>query len=113
MNQHTRDIILDSLVLVAFSSILGGLSLLISKSFSGEDNPALDLITVMKKAESKEVNASTEKEEREAREKGMQEFEQNLEKGEELAKKTRESLCQHDGPARQNPRHVGVLRQLQ
>ena len=43
MNQHTRDIILDSLVLVAFSSILGGLSLLISKSFSGEDNPALDL----------------------------------------------------------------------
>ena len=87
MNQHTRDIILDSLVLVAFSSILGGLSLLISKSFSGEDNPALDLITVMKKAESKEVNASTEKEEREAREKGMQEFEQNLEKGEELAKK--------------------------
>ena len=37
MNQHTRDIILDSLVLVAFSSILGGLSLLISKSFSGED----------------------------------------------------------------------------
>lgn len=61
MNQHTRDIILDSLVLVAFSSILGGLSLLISKSFSGEDNPALDLITVMKKAESKEVNASTER----------------------------------------------------
>ena len=49
MNQHTRDIILDSLVLVAFSSILGGLSLLISKSFSGEDNPALDLITVMKR----------------------------------------------------------------
>lgn len=72
---------MDTLVLVAFSSVLGGLSLLISKSFSGEDNPALDLITVMKKAEAKEVNASTEKEEREAREKGMQEFEQNLEKG--------------------------------
>ena len=87
MTQHTRNIILDTLVLVAFSSVLGGLSLLISKSFSGEDNPALDLITVMKKAEAKEVNASTEKEEREAREKGMQEFEQNLEKGEKLAEK--------------------------
>ena len=42
MTQHTRNIILDTLVLVAFSSVLGGLSLLISKSFSGEDNPALN-----------------------------------------------------------------------
>lgn len=33
MNQHTRNIIVDSLILVAFSSILGGLSLLVSKSF--------------------------------------------------------------------------------
>lgn len=81
MNQHTRDIILDSLVLVAFSSILGGLSLLISKSFSGEDNPALDLITVMKKAESKEVNASTEKEEREARERACRNLNRIWKKG--------------------------------
>lgn len=36
MTQHTRNIILDTLVLVAFSSVLGGLSLLISKSFSGK-----------------------------------------------------------------------------
>ena len=49
MNQHTRNIIVDSLILVAFSSLLGGLSLLVSKSFSGDPNPALDLITVMKK----------------------------------------------------------------
>ena len=47
MNQHTRNIIVDSLILVAFSSLLGGLSLLVSKSFSGDPNPALDLITVM------------------------------------------------------------------
>ena len=45
MNQHTRNIIVDSLILVAFSSLLGGLSLLVSKSFSGDPNPALDLIT--------------------------------------------------------------------
>ena len=53
MNQHTRNIIVDSLILVAFSSILGGISLVVSKSFSGDPNPALDLITVMKKAEAK------------------------------------------------------------
>ena len=41
MNQHTRNIIVDSLILVAFSSLLGGLSLLVSKSFSGDPNPAL------------------------------------------------------------------------
>lgn len=85
MTQHTRNILLDTLILVAFSSILGGFSLMISKSFSGEDNPALNLITVMKKAEAKEMNASTEKNEREAREKGMQEFEESLKEGEELA----------------------------
>ena len=66
MNQHTRNIIVDSLILVAFSSILGGISLVVSKSFSGDPNPALDLITVMKKAEAKEVNASSEQEEQEA-----------------------------------------------
>lgn len=49
MNQHTRNIIVDSLILVAFSSILGGISLVVSKSFSGDPNPALDLITVMKR----------------------------------------------------------------
>lgn len=49
MNQHTRNIIVDSIILVAFSSILGGLSLVVSKSFSGDPNPALDLITVMKR----------------------------------------------------------------
>ena len=38
MNQHTRNIIVDSLILVAFSSLLGGLSLLVSKSFSGDPN---------------------------------------------------------------------------
>ena len=85
MNQHTRNIIVDSLILVAFSSLLGGLSLLVSKSFSGDPNPALDLITVMKKAEAKEVNASSEQEEKEARVKGMKEFEQTLKEGEELA----------------------------
>ena len=85
MNQHTRNIIVDSLILVAFSSLLGGLSLLVSKSFSGAPNPALDLITVMKKAEAKEVNASSEQEEKEARVKGMKEFEQTLKEGEELA----------------------------
>lgn len=103
MTQHTRNIILDALVLVAFSSILGGLSLLISKSFSGEDNPALDLITVMKKAEAKEVNASTEKEEREAREKGMQEFEQNLEKGEKLAEKQGKAFVNMTDPHGRTP----------
>lgn len=85
MNQHTRNIIVDSLILVSFSSILGGLSLVISKSFSGDPNPALDLITVIKKAEAKEVNASSEQEEQEARTRGMKEFEQTLKKGEELA----------------------------
>ena len=103
MTQHTRNIILDTLVLVAFSSVLGGLSLLISKSFSGEDNPALDLITVMKKAEAKEVNASTEKEEREAREKGMQEFEQNLEKGEKLAEKQGKAFVNMTDPHGRTP----------
>lgn len=103
MTQHTRNIILDALVLVAFSSVLGGLSLLISKSFSGEDNPALDLITVMKKAEAKEVNASTEKEEREAREKGMQEFEQNLEKGEKLAEKQGKAFVNMTDPHGRTP----------
>ena len=82
---HTRNIIVDSLILVAFSSLLGGLSLLVSKSFSGDPNPALDLVTVMKKAEAKEVNASSEQEEKEARVKGMKEFEQTLKEGEELA----------------------------
>lgn len=85
MTKHTRNILLDTLVLAAFSCFLGVLSLLISKYFSAEDNPALNLITVMKKAEAKEVNASSEKAEREAREEGMQEFEQNLKKGEDLA----------------------------
>ena len=85
MNQHTRNIIVDSLILVAFSSILGGISLVVSKSFSGDPNPALDLITVMKKAEAKEVNASSEQEEQEARVKGMKEFDQTLEEGEQLA----------------------------
>lgn len=103
MNQHTRNILVDSLILVAFSSILGGLSLVVSKSFSGEDNPALDLITVMKKAEAKEVNASTEKEEREAREKGMQEFEQNLEKGEELAGKQGKAFVNMTDPHGRTP----------
>ena len=87
MNQHTRNIIVDSLILVAFSSILGGISLVVSKSFSGDPNPALDLITVMKKAEAKEVNASSEQEEQEARVKGMKEFDQTLEEGEQLAAK--------------------------
>lgn len=103
MNLHTRNILVDSLILVAFSSILGGLSLVVSKSFSGEDNPALDLITVMKKAEAKEVNASTEKEEREAREKGMQEFEQNLEKGEELAGKQGKAFVNMTDPHGRTP----------
>lgn len=85
MTEHTRNILVDSLILVAFSSILGGLSLVISKSFSGDPNPALDLVTVMKKAEAKEVNASTEQEEQEARTRGMKEFNQTLEDGEKLA----------------------------
>lgn len=81
MNQHTRNIIVDSLILVAFSSILGGISLVVSKSFSGDPNPALDLITVMKKAEAKEVNASSEQEEQEARVKGMKELTKLWKKG--------------------------------
>lgn len=86
MNLHTRNIIVDSLILVAFSSVLGGLSLVISKSFSGDPNPALDLITVMKKAEAKEVNASSEQDEQKARVEGMKEFNQTLEEGQQLAK---------------------------
>lgn len=103
MNQHTRNIILDTLILVAFSSILGALSLLVSKSFSGEDNPALNLITVMKKAEAKEVNASTEKEEREARENGMREFEKNLEDGEKLASKQGKAFVNMTDPHGRTP----------
>ena len=78
---------MDSLILVAFSSILGGISLVVSKSFSGDPNTALDLLTVMKKAEAKEVNASSEQAEQEARVKGMKEFDQTLEEGEQLAAK--------------------------
>lgn len=85
MTEHTRNIMVDSLILMTFSSILGGLSLVVSKSFSGDPNPALDLVTVMKKAEAKEVNASTEQEEQEARVRGMKEFEQTLKDGEQLA----------------------------
>lgn len=114
MNQHTRNIIVDSLILVAFSSLLGGLSLLVSKSFSGDPNPALDLITVMKKAEAKEVNASSEQEEKEARVKGMKEFEQTLKEGEELAAAEGKAFVNMtDRSPWQNSCHVGMLRQLQ
>lgn len=57
----------------------------------------------MKKAEAKEVNASTEKEEREAREKGMQEFEQNLEKGEKLAEKQGKAFVNMTDPHGRTP----------
>ena len=113
MNQHTRNIIVDSLILVAFSSLLGGLSLLVSKSFSGDPNPALDLITVMKKAEAKEVNASSEQEEKEARVKGMKEIRTNPEGRGRTGCGRRKGFCQHDGSPWQNSCHVGMLRQLQ
>lgn len=103
MNQHTRNIIVDSLILVAFSSILGGISLVVSKSFSGDPNPALDLITVMKKAESKEVNASSEEEEKEAKDKGMKEFEQALGKGEALALKKGKAFVNITDPHGRTP----------
>lgn len=103
MTQHTRNIILDTLVLVAFSSILGALSLLISKYFSEDDNPALNLVTVMKKAEAREVNASSEQEEREARETGMREFERNLEKGEQLAAKEGKAFVNMTDPHGRTP----------
>lgn len=103
MNQHTRNIIVDSLILVAFSSILGGISLVVSKSFSGDPNPALDLITVMKKAEAKEVNASSEQEEQEARVKGMKEFDQTLEEGEQLAAKEGKAFVNMTDPHGRTP----------
>ena len=78
MNQHTRNIIVDSLILVAFSPS-SAVSACWSPNLSPRSQPGPDLITVMKKAEAKEVNASSEQEEKEARVKGMKESEQNPE----------------------------------
>lgn len=103
MKQHTRDIIVDSLILVAFSSILGGLSLVVSKSLSGDPNPALDLITVMKKAEAKEVNASSEQEEQEARTTGMKEFQRTLDEGEQLAEEEGKAFVNMTDPHGRTP----------
>ncbi len=60
------------LILVAFSPS-SAVSACWSPNLSPRSQPGPDLITVMKKAEAKEVNASSEQEEKEARVKGMKE----------------------------------------
>ncbi|MDO4410656.1 MAG: ankyrin repeat domain-containing protein [Akkermansia sp.] len=75
MNPHTRNIISDTIVLIACSSVLGALSYIVTKTFSADDNPALHLITVMKKAESRELGAETLADAEMARKDGMKNFE--------------------------------------
>ncbi len=87
MTEHTRNIIKDTLVLVACSAVLGGLSLLISMGCQPKANPALELVTVINKAGNEEVNASTYEEAQKARTNGMRDFEKTLKKGLDAAKK--------------------------
>ncbi len=86
MNEHTHNIIQDTLVLVACSAVLGGLSYMITKFFTPEENPALQLITAMKKAEADEVNATTIANVKSARRKGMKDFKKILGDGLKAAK---------------------------
>ncbi len=88
MTEHTRNIIKDTLVLVAGSAVLGGLSLLISKGCQPEPNPALELVTVVNKAVNEEINADADNSADKVREQGMEEFAKTLDKGLKKAKET-------------------------